>query len=925
MANQRLTWVLLSGLFLLSSLSVSGQTTGDLRGKIADAGGQALPGVTVVLSGDAVAGAGRTDVTGPTGGFQFPGLPVGLYTVTATLDGYQKQAVENVKVSLGAVATVNFNLPEEFSDEVTVIAEAPIVDLASPNFSTRFEADQIEDLPTRGHFFDTLAVSPGVVQITEGSNMISAFGADVQSNQWNIDGLDRTAPEGGYLWWSLNDEMIAEVQVLGTGAGAEYGGMLGTAFNVVTKSGTNVFHGSASLDYWNPDWVDTNARREDAPAGTQTYQLDHHNNLAMTLGGPIKQDKVWFFAGVEFGRFQAFWPFQDPNLEMQKASWWDNYDLKLSTQPAGNHNLALMANDHEYLGPDAGDVFNEPTSWSEMWQHDKMVSLDYSWIVGTNTFIEARGGIWRGDNAYRPQYPSDEPSFVDMTVEPWRYYGTLYWSWDWEQHTDDAEIIITNYAEEFIKGDHEFRFGVQYTKGGGTTKTFNPDYYYQQEYEYYPGYPYVYQYLYTGLPYYYGGDAESVGVFVSDSWTVSDRLTLNLGVRYDRHQGWIPAFNRIDMDSNPTGEVIPGRDMIDWDSIDPRFGFSWQPTTSGKTVVRGSIGLFHGGAVSGQWYSPPPEAPTWSTYWLNGDEWELLWEWPPFPDTFLVEGTENASTWEFTLGMEHQLWANSAIGVQLVYKETKDLIGWHILDNGEYDTFIFTDPVTGEQFELRDYYVEPSRLKGNSTGPGSLGGDRPYQQNYEALFLTYKKRLSDDWDLTASYSYSKAWGLNPRFFGNGWDGQGGAFFASREEADPNSFLNADKLLAGDRRHVLRVVANYMLPWKLKLSTVVNIQSGRTYDRQQWVRLPNRGWTGIISEPASNDLRMPTQYLWDISLGKHFRVGDKMNLSLDLQVLNVLNDDAPEYWRTRDFRGDEEPIPREWVLPRRTALRLRLEF
>ncbi|MCP4662473.1 MAG: hypothetical protein GY856_44310 [bacterium] len=71
--------------------------------------------------------------------------------------------------------------------------------------------------------------------------------------------------------------------------------------------------------------------------------------------------------------------------------------------------------------------------------------------------------------------------------------------------------------------------------------------------------------------------------------------------------------------------------------------------------------------------------------------------------------------------------------------------------------------------------------------------------------------------------------------------------------------------------------------------------------------------------------MPTQYLWDVSLGKHFSLGDKMNLSLDLQVLNVLNDDAPEYWRTRDFQGDEEPIPREWVLPRRTALRLRFEF
>ena len=65
----------------------------------------------------------------------------------------------------------------------------------------------------------------------------------------------------------MNDETVAEIQVLGTGATAEYGGMLGTAFNVVTKSGTNQFHGSATLDYWNPNWVDENGRREDAPKG----------------------------------------------------------------------------------------------------------------------------------------------------------------------------------------------------------------------------------------------------------------------------------------------------------------------------------------------------------------------------------------------------------------------------------------------------------------------------------------------------------------------------------------------------------------------------------------------------------------------------------------------------------------------------------
>ena len=299
MTRRRLIAVSAVVIVVMASHAAWAQTTGSIRGRVLDADGQALPGVTVVVTGEVLGSAQRTNVTSPSGGFQFASLPIGLYTVTASLPGYQTQAAENVRVSLGAVAAVDFTMPEAFSEEIVVTAETPIVDVASPTFNTRFDNEQIIDLPTRGHFYDMIAMTPGVTQNSEGSSWISAFGADVKASQWNIDGLDRTAPEGGDLSWSMNDEIVAEIQVLSTGATAEYGGMGGTAFNVVTKSGTNEFHGSAALDYWPSSWVDENARREDAPEDAQTYRLDHHNNLAMTLGGPIKRDVVWFFVGAD--------------------------------------------------------------------------------------------------------------------------------------------------------------------------------------------------------------------------------------------------------------------------------------------------------------------------------------------------------------------------------------------------------------------------------------------------------------------------------------------------------------------------------------------------------------------------------------------------------------------------------------------------
>ncbi len=391
------------------------------------------------------------------------------------------------------------------------------------------------------------------------------------------------------------------------------------------------------------------------------------------------------------------------------------------------------------------------------------------------------------------QNPSDEPYYRDWTVWPVESFGGTYWNYNWERHSDTAEVKLTQHADDFIKGDHEFRFGVQYNRGGGSTQAYNVLYYYL--YDYY-GPDYVYEYLYTGLPYYYGGESESWGAFVSDSWAVSSQVTLELGVRYDTHKGWVNDFPRLDMDSNPTGEIIPGADYIDtWSNVDPRLGFAWNIGGNGKNVLRASAGLFHAELVSGDWYSPPPDSPVWAYYWREPNcpdcEWNFMRAVPPPPRAFLVDGTQNAETMEYTLGFEHQLTSTSAIGISVTYKDTTNLLGWYIDDDGEFEWATIIDDQTGEEIELMDYYVQPTRLKGNSTGPGANGGDRPYEQEYLGIFLTYNKRFSNNWDLMASYSYSESTGMNPRFFSGGDGGsQGSTFYSSRTEAGTEPIHNS---------------------------------------------------------------------------------------------------------------------------------------
>jgi len=105
-------------------------------------------------------------------------------------------------------------------------------------------------------------------------------------------------------------------------------------------------------------------------------------------------------------------------------------------------------------------------------------------------------------------------------------------------------------------------------------------------------------------------------------------------------------------------------------------------------------------------------------------------------------------------------------------------------------------------------------------------------------------------------------------------------YGMRDESDPNAHINAYKALNADRRHMFRVVANYMAPWQIKLSTVANFQIGRPYDRYKWVQVPSgHEQTQIIAEPASYDQRYPDQLIWDLSIGKHFNLGRGTNLSV----------------------------------------------
>jgi outer membrane receptor protein involved in Fe transport len=918
-----------AGLTLLGTLPAAAQsTTGRIRGEVRDPQGTPLPGVLVTLSGDELQGGARSATTGDTGAYSFPGLAPGSYSLTASLEGYQDATFESVQVNLGATTTRDFRILAEFGEELIVAGAVDLVDVTASGVSTTYSAEFIEDLPTTRNFYDLMSVSPGVSLAAEDTDRLVAMGSNVQSNAWYIDGIETTAPETGTAWVGVNPDMIEEIQVQGIGAPAEFGNMMGAALNVVTKSGTNDFEGGANV-YWFDDSLVDSSIGFDGSEFSEFSQKEFWD-VTGTLGGPLSKDRLFFFGAYEYWRDGHAFPGADPETT---PTWYkDRYDLKLSARINDKNLIQAKGYFEDWGFPEPGSQFVADSARAGEVGTTTAWGLDVQSIWTDRTFFEARYSGWKSDDDNLSQTGSTEPAFIDYSPPgggPAVFTGGVYYPWTYDTKSDQLSAAVSHFADDFLKGDHDFKFGVQVSQGNAetlvaTSATGSYFYHYAYTYEYY-GNNYVYDYFYRvdGLPYFYGNNQESWAAFVDDSWKVTDRLTLNLGVRFDHQQGSFPSFPRLDPTGNPTGSSIAGADVFEWDNVSPRVGFAYNAGKDRRTVIRGSFGVYYDGNVGGNWNYPPLEHPGLQAYVSFdgfGGPFEEAWSFHP-GESIIDPDLKAPRTLQYALGFETQIGDAYSVGVQGIYKDTTDLVGWEILGDGVYEPLSFTDPFTGDTYTLLDPLVFPSLRKGNSPGFTVDPDADEYWQEYWAVILTFDRRMTDWWSMQASYTYSESTGLIPRFLSQ-W--QFNPFYSSREGADPNSYLNANgQNLQGDRPHMLRVQANFELPWGMRANTAVNLQDGRPYTRQG--RLPTEGRPVAILERG---FRHGFQNLVDVGLGKSFKLKNGYEINLDVQVLNLLNDVESDWFETVVLEPGDEFIPASnggWIKPRRFQLRAGFRF
>ena len=294
-----------------SSLASAQLPTGTILGTVRDGTGAVIPGTTVTAT-NIETGLSRTAFAGDDGSYRLAALPVGRYEVRAMLEGFQSGLRSGLTLTVGQEAVVNFTLEVgAVSQTIEVTAEAPLVNTTSASLGALVDADAVADLPLNGrNYIDLTFLQAGISKnenMSSGGTFVGSWfssnGAPLRSNSYMLDGTVMANVLGGSAGSMANTtlgiEGIQEWRVITNTFSAEYGMTMGSQMTIVTKSGTNSYHGSL-FEYVRNSALDArnffDYRTPVTPGRLPPFK---RNNFGGSFGGPLKRDKLFFFATYE--------------------------------------------------------------------------------------------------------------------------------------------------------------------------------------------------------------------------------------------------------------------------------------------------------------------------------------------------------------------------------------------------------------------------------------------------------------------------------------------------------------------------------------------------------------------------------------------------------------------------------------------------
>jgi hypothetical protein len=904
-----------------------------IHGIAKDESGAAVPGVTVTLRSPALQVGQIVVVTEADGGYRFGELPAGTYRLAFELPGFKTFVINDLRLTIGFVARTDATMAVGGLEEsVTVTGASPVVDLTTTTTSVNLTRDTIDSVPVGRGLQQLFAMTPGVTtnRVDVGDSWMGVrastenYGPSANA-KIQIDGID--IADGTSTGVYLSSMTLEEAQIRTSGNDAEVS-VPGVSMVAVIKSGSNQFHGSDLVEAERPELQGNNLSDALRAQGlSDTEPLRHLFDVTGDLGGRIFRDKLWFYGALSRqdkvsgvvgfaagpGPDGKYLTADDPLADVRTRL--THGALKVSYQPTPRNRLIAawqptLKYQPQGLPPDPNrfrplkstlDYRNPSSMYKGEIQSTPSSRMVVSVVAGYGGYL-ADYAPWR--SKFADPVVKGNPSRLD------RETGLRTGSHDKTnlEFRDKWQVDsgVSMFPEKFLGGQHEVKTGTTlYWRRNSIGWRDNPPGNYILVFDRVSGasgQPVEIQILNSptrpdARATYYAG-------YVKDTWRVTNRLTANLGLRFDRQHAFLPKQIKDaspDFPSLfPAATYAPFR-VLTWHSTVPRLGLAWD--LANKTVVKTTFGRYSNGMPDGFANAYNPNANVTMTYrWRDLDrnsdytpgEVNLDPNGPDFlgisgaSSTQLNKDLQQPMTTEATASFERELRPNLGIRALYVFKNVTD----------QYDTTNVARPRSAYNIPLKRRDPGPDGIldTGDDGGAATIWDydpayrgaafvknelqNSPRDDHYQTIEFTLTKRASGRWSAIASF-----WAI--KYYS----------WLTRLPDNPNNDLNA---LDEAWRWAGNASGSYRMPWGVQLGAFVQSKIGllsqrtnvfRAADPDGGPRLNQLSTVMLRLEPFGSR-RASAINVVNLRASKAFSLRRGERVEFDFDLFNLLNSSAP---------------------------------